>query len=89
MVTGQAVGEIAAIINLARATFNRLHTTLWSRHEISRRTKGHIYESVVRTILFKGCETWPLRVEDQSCLEVFSNDCLRCILGRCRLDRVS
>ncbi len=60
--TGQAVDEIAARINLARATFNRLHTSLWSRREISHRTKGRIYESVVRTILLYGCETWPLRV---------------------------
>ncbi len=41
--TGQIVGEIAASINLARATFNRLITTLWSRREISRSTKGRIY----------------------------------------------
>ncbi len=43
-VTGQAVGEIAAKINLARATFNRLHTSLCSRHESSRRTQGRIYK---------------------------------------------
>ncbi len=49
--TRQAVGKLAATVNLARAAFNRLHTSLWSRHEISRRTKGQIYESVVRTIL--------------------------------------
>ncbi len=83
---GQAIGEIGARINLARATFNRLHT---SRHEISRRTNGRFYKSVVRTILLNGCETWPLRVEDQRCLEVFHNNCLRRILGRRRLDRVA
>ncbi len=68
--------------------FNRLYNSLWSRHEISRRTKGRIYESVVRTILLYGCVTWSLRVEDQRRLEVFDNDCLRRILGRRRLDRV-
>ncbi len=31
-----------------------------------------------------GFETWPLRVEDQRCLEVFDDDCLRRILGRHR-----
>ncbi len=85
---GQAVGDIDARINLARVTFNRLYTSLWSRHDISRRTKGRIYESVVRTILLYDCETWPLRVEDQRRLEVFDNDCLRRILGRRRLGRV-
>ncbi len=40
-------------------------------------------------ILLYGCETWPLRVEDQRRLEVFDNDCLRRIRGRRRrLDRV-
>ncbi len=60
--TGQAVGEIAARINLARAAFNRLHSSLWLRREISHRRKGRISESVVMTILLYGCETWPLRV---------------------------
>ncbi len=83
---GQAVGEIAARINFARATIDRLHTSLWSRHEISRRKKGRIYESMVRTILLYDCGSWPLRVEDQRGLEVFDNDYLRRILGRCRLD---
>ncbi len=86
--TGQAFGEIKARINVARAAFNRPQPSLWSRPEISRRRKGRIYESVVRTILLYGCEYWPLRVEDQRCLEVFGNGCLRRILGRRRRDRV-
>ncbi len=86
--TGQAVDGIAVRINLARATFNPLHTSLWSRLEISRRTKERIFESVVRTILLYGCETWPLRVEDQRSPEVSDNDCLRRLLGRRSLDRV-
>ncbi len=52
------------------------------------RTKGRIYESVVRTILLYGCESWPLRVEYQRRLEVFYNGCLCRIRGRGRLDRV-
>ncbi len=35
-----------------------------------------------------GCEIWPLRVEDQCCLEVYDNDRLCRILGRRRRDRV-
>ncbi len=31
--TGKAVREITARINLARATFNRVRTSLWSRNE--------------------------------------------------------
>ncbi len=43
---------------------------------------------MVGTILLYGCETWPLRVEDQRRLEVFDNDCLRRILGCLRQDRI-
>ncbi len=82
---GKAVGEIAAGINLARVTFNRLHTSLWSRHKISR----WIYEPVVGTIWLFGRETGPLRIEDGRRLEAFDNDCLRHILGRRRLDGVT
>ncbi len=56
--------------------FNRLHMTLWSRQEISRKTKSRVYTAVVRTILLYGCETWPLRVEDRKRLEVIDNDCV-------------
>ncbi len=80
--TGQAFGKIKARINSARAAINRLQPSLWSRPKISRRTKRRIYESVARTILLYGCETWPPRVEDQRCLEGFDNDCIRRILRR-------
>ncbi len=62
--TGQAFGEIKAHFNVARAAVNRLQSSLWSRPDISHRTEGRIYESVVWIILLYGCETWPLRVED-------------------------
>ncbi len=57
---------------MERAAFNHLQPSRWSFREISRRTKGRIYESVVRTILFYGCKTWPTRVEDQHCLDVLT-----------------
>ncbi len=43
---------------------------------------------MVRAISLYGSETWPLRVEDQLCLEVFDNDCLRRILGYRHQDRI-
>ncbi len=73
---------------MARAAFNRLQPSPWSRPEVPRRTKGRAYESVVKTILIYGYKTWPLRVEDQRCLEVLANDWLDCILGRQRRDPV-
>ncbi len=78
----------ASRINSARMVFNRLHTALWSRRDISHKTKSQFYTAVVRTILLYGWETWPLQVEDRKRLEVFYNDCLRHIEKCNRRDRV-
>ena len=51
-------------------------------------TKGRIYQTIVRTILLYGCETWPLKAVDLRKLEVFENDCLRYVLRCRRIDRV-
>ncbi len=40
-----------------RVSQNRLKSALWSRREISLKTKGRIYEALIRTILLYGCET--------------------------------
>ncbi len=60
--TGQAKDEISGRIGLARSAFARLKSALWSRREISLKTKGRIYEALIRTILLYGCETGPVRV---------------------------
>ncbi len=49
--TGQEKDEISERVCLARSAFTRLKATLWSRWEISLKTKGRIYEALVRTIL--------------------------------------
>ncbi len=59
--TGQAEDEFSGRIGRARSAFTRLKATLWSRREISLKTKGRSYEALVRTILLYGCETWPCR----------------------------
>ncbi len=58
---GQGTEEIRSRINLARSAFYRLQSCLWSRREISLRTKGKVYQAVARSILLYGCETWPVR----------------------------
>ncbi len=85
--TGQAKDDISGRIGLARSSFTRLKSTLWSRREIPLKTKGRSYEALIRMILLYGCETWPARAEDLRRLEVFDNDCLRCLLRCCRRDR--
>ncbi len=77
---GQGTEEIRSRINLAHSAFSRLQSCLWSRREISLRTKGRVYQAVVRSILLYGCETWPVRVADERMLEVFDNDSIRRIL---------
>ncbi len=52
------------------------------------RTKGRVYQAVVRSILLYGCETWPIRVSDERMLEVFDNDSIRRILRVRRRDCV-
>ncbi len=71
---GQGTEEIRSKINLARSAFSRLQSGLWSWREISLRTKGRVYQAVVRSILLYGCETCPIRVADERMLEVFDND---------------
>ncbi len=44
------------------------------------RTKGRVYQALVRSILLYGCETWPVRVADEMTLEVFDNGSIRRIL---------
>ncbi len=45
---GQGTKEVRSTINLARYTFSRLQSCLWSRREISLRTRGGLYQAVVR-----------------------------------------
>ncbi len=85
---GQGTEEIRSRINLARSAFSRLQSCLWSRREISLRTKGRVYQAVVRSILLYGCEAWPVRVADERMLEVFDNDSIHRILRVRHIDCV-
>ncbi len=42
---GESTEEIRSRINLARSAFSRLQSCLWSRREISLRTKGRVYQA--------------------------------------------
>ncbi len=85
---GQGTEEIRSRINLARSAFSRLQSCLWLQREISLRTKGRVYQVVVRSIFPYGCETWPVRVADERMLEVFHNDSTHRILRVRRRDCV-
>ncbi len=71
---GQGTEEIGNRIHLARSSFSRLQLCLWSRREILFCTKGRVYQAVVRSILFFGCETCWVRVAGEMMLEMFDNN---------------
>ncbi len=54
---------------------------------MSLRSKGRVYQAVVRSILLYGCKTWPVREVDERMLEVFDNDSILRIL-RVKLQRL-
>ncbi len=85
---GQGTEGVRSRIKLARSAFSRLQSCLSSLREISLRTKGRVYQAVVRSILLYGCEAWPVRVVDERMLEVFANDRIRRILRVRRRDCV-
>ncbi len=76
------------MINLARSAFSRLRSRLWSRREISLRTKGRVYQAVVRSISLYGCEKWPVRVAEERMVKVFDNHSIRRIVRVRRRDCV-
>ncbi len=55
---GQGTEEIRSRINLACSAYSCLQSCLWSRFEISLRSKGRVYQAVLRSILLYLCETW-------------------------------
>ncbi len=75
-----AFKDFKSRINLARTAFSRLQFCLWTRREISLRTKGRVYQAVRLSILLYGCETWPVRKAHERMLEAFDNDSIRRIL---------
>ncbi len=77
--TTSAAGKIV------RSAFSRLQSCLWSPREPLLCTKGRIYQTVMRSILLYGCETWPVRIADE---RVFDNDNIHRILCVRRRDCV-
>ncbi len=84
---GQGIRKIRGRVNGARSAFSRLQTCLLSWREISLRSKGRVYFTIVRSILHC-CETWPEGVADERMWEVFDNESIRYILRLRRRDNV-
>ena len=64
----------------ARSAFARLKP-IWKSKVYSKKTKIHIYNSNVKSVLLYGAECWRIIQSDLQKLEVFQNNCLRRIRG--------
>uniref|UniRef100_H3B0J2 C2H2-type domain-containing protein n=1 Tax=Latimeria chalumnae TaxID=7897 RepID=H3B0J2_LATCH len=73
--------KISCRISKASAAFDRLMMNLWSKHEVSLKTKLSVYKAVILSVLLFSCETWmpyPWHIQK---LESFHLHCLHHICG--------
>ena len=68
--------DVTARIGKARAAFVMLKN-IWASGGISMRTKLHIFNSNVKSVLLYGCETWRTTQTMQRKIQTFFNTCLR------------
>ena len=61
---------------------------MWSRREISLKTKVQIYRAVVMSTILYGAEAWTCTDKDYAKLNVFHTKRLRAIIGKNR-DEIS
>ena len=72
VVTTQGGGgdDIACRIGKARTAFRKLNRT-WKSSNYSIMTKVHFYNSLVKSVLLYGCETWKMNEGDARKLDTF------------------
>lgn len=87
--TGYNMEEITIRIGKAAAAFASLKPRIFNNPNISKETKLRIYRCSIIAILLYGAETWVVREEELRLLEVFHMRCLRCILNRSLLHRIT
>ena len=57
---------------------------LMKSRELSRKTKIHIYNTIIKPIVIYGCETWTLTAANEERLKIFERRVLRRIFGPTR-----
>lgn len=74
--------ELSTRLRLAGVAFQQLKKRVFTVQAVSLATKVLIYKAVViPTLLYGGAESWAPTQAQEHQLDVFNNDCLRCILG--------
>ena len=86
--SGTSEKDINRRINLGQYKFNELSKAVWSRREISLKTKVQIYRAVVMSTVLYGAEAWTCTDKDYAKLNVFHTKRLRAIIGKSR-DEIS
>jgi hypothetical protein len=76
---GGANENVINIINKAKGAFAQLRS-IWTSHQIHKRTKIRIFKSNVMSVLQYGCETWKITQDIINKLQTFVNRYLRKIL---------
>ena len=68
--------DIKNMLQKAREAFHRL-ARVWNTRVIGRKTKIHLFNTLVRPVLLYGCETWKITKKDEKRLDTFQVRCLR------------
>ncbi|XP_047991511.1 DNA repair protein RAD50-like [Leguminivora glycinivorella] len=76
---GGADDDVESRIKKAKAAFAQLKP-VWDSNVLTRRVKISLFESIVKTVLLFGCETWRVTKGLTHKLQVFVNKSLRSIL---------
>jgi hypothetical protein len=79
LLDGGANEDVIHRINKAKGAFAQLRS-IWTSHQIHKRTKIRIFKSNVMSVLLYGCETWKITQDIINKLQTFVNRCLRNIL---------
>ena len=76
---GEGGDDITCRIGKARTAFRKLNR-IWKSSNYSIMTKVHLYNSLMKSVLLYGCETWKMNEEDARKLDTFQFTCMRRII---------
>ena len=85
---GEMREEIEQRIKAAGMAFGGLRRQLFGDKKMAISVKLKIYDSLILAILLYGSETWNVRAEETRKLETFHMNCLRCMSGRSKREKI-
>ena len=74
-------------INTGQATISKLNSILWD-HDVTSKTKTHIYHAIVKSIITYAAETWCLKAQTTAKLNSTEMDFWRCSVRISRKDKI-